>query len=196
MSTAAREARAKARYEALRTVLAAVLVTVVLASLILILLTGRDVARQGEALTIQGAAQARSSARVETLGTELVRQTEALTRQGDTLEALLASQESDRADRAKRLAAAIGELTKVQQAQLDRHDSDVTARLQRILDEIGKLQTPPRVIRLPMRMGPPTGLAPRKTAPRPATAPRRTVAPRPAPPPPCDKSGKSGRCRK
>jgi predicted GIY-YIG superfamily endonuclease len=149
-------------------------VAVILTSLVLLLVQGRDIRRQGSA-------QARSDKVQQGLSEQIVRQ-------GDQLETLLDNRETDRAERAIEVAAAVKELTKVQQAQLIRHDADVSRRLQIILDELGKLQDPPRVVRLPDMT------TTRKTAAPTTTAPR-TVAPAPRPAP-CAKAGQSGRCKK
>lgn len=167
-------ARARARYEAAKTLLTALLVAVVLASLGLLIL---------QSLTIRA-----NQKQIQALAADAKRESE-ITAQ------LLARQTEQDRNRQKLINDAVAQIAAEQRRALVAHDESVKDYLRRALGLLDEEVNSPRNRE---RVAPPALRLPTVTAPKAAPKPKVAPAPRPAPAPtpPCEKRGKSGKCRR
>ncbi len=180
----------KARYTALVGTLAVLLVATVLASLVLILLIGRDLRKSQD--TIEGLARDAKG-------------------QAEQVASLLAIQQQRDMERQAVIDAAIEQIDTRQREALAAHDASTQDFLRRTLQLVdqevnapaSREDTPPVVVVGPPAAAPvapavprplPPALARKLPIPPPSVAPPAPAPPAPAPPP-CDPLGKSGRCR-
>lgn len=177
----------KARYTALVGTLTVLLVATVLASLVLILLIGRDLRKSQD--TIEALARDAKG-------------------QAEQVAALLAIQQQRDMERAALIDAAIEQIDSRQREALAAHDASTQDFLRRTLQLVdqevnspaSREDAPPVVVVAPrpLAAAPVAPAVPRPLPPalaRKLPIPPPPVAP-PAPaPPPCDQLGKSGRCR-
>lgn len=181
-SPAVRQQRAKARYEALRTALGALIVLVVLGSLVMLLLIGGDL-RDQNATIRELAEQNRSDSLL--------------------VADLLDRQRQNDLNRQLVIDSAVAAISLEQREALAEHDRSVKDFLTRTLNLVeqevnapASQENAPIVVPAP----PPPLFAPAPRPLPPALARKLPIPPPPptpaAPaPPPCDPIGKSGKCR-
>lgn len=170
-------AQARARYEATRTVLFALLVAVALGFLAMLLLLGYDLRKQQDQLA-QLAEENKREAQV-------------------VAELLARQQESDR-NRQRIINEAVAAIAAEQRRALVAHDHSVKDYLEKALGLLDREVNSPSnkerpAMVLPLPPGPFVGP---RAVPTVQPQPQPTAAPAPKPPPPCEKRGNSGKCRK
>lgn len=189
---AARQQRAEARYETLKSALDTLIRVVALGSLVLLLLIGQDV-REGQQITLENQRTIKQLAEQNAADSLIVA-------------SLLERQQQNDKNRQKLIADAVAQIAQEQRDALAEHDRSVKDFLGQTLSLVDQevnapasQEDAPVVVPVPQPvvvMPPPA--APPPASPRPQQQPRAFAErlPIPPPPPPCDPLGKSGRCRK